>query len=106
MKKVNRKNRINDLAVDVIEYAFTEWLVRQGAFVAFKTNYEATYPSRESFRDRLRLHIRAALSSPDLGPSHLISSAFPFILTLEGADFWYSLSRAWKSFCMKFRTFF
>lgn len=103
MKNSNKKSRINDLEVDIIEYAFIEWLVRQNAFAAFKANYESTNKFRGSFRDQLRLHIQVALTFPELGVGRLITSAFPFALTNEGADFWQKLSDAWKRFCIKFR---
>lgn len=106
MKKVNKKNRIDDLAVDVIDYAFTEWLVRRGVFAAFKANYEANNPSREGFHSALRFHIRAILICPGLDLKHLISSAFPFISTPEGVDFWNNQSVDWKIFCMKLQTNF
>lgn len=101
MKKANKRPRINNLAINVIEYAFTSWLVRQGVFSAFKANYEFTHPFRGSFRDQLRFHIQLALDCPSLGPGYLISSAFPFIRTPEGADFWSEKSDAWKCFCAK-----
>ena len=101
MKKTNKKSRINDLAIDVIEHAFTEWLVRRGVFTAFKANYEDTNPFRGSFRDHLRFHIQLTLDCPNLGPCYLISSAFSFVRTPEGSDFWNNQSDAWKHFCAK-----
>lgn len=101
MKKVNKDSRVNDLVIDVIEYAFTEWLVRQGAFSAFKANYEFIHSFRGSFRDQLRFHIQLTLDCPSLGPGYLISSAFPFFRTPEGVDFWSDKSDAWKRFCTK-----
>lgn len=110
MKKSNKKSRIDGLEIDIIEYAFIEWLVRQSAFSAFKANYESANKLREaahkfrgSFRDQLRLHIQVALIFPELGIGRLISSAFPFDCTSEGADFWQKQSDAWKRFCTKFR---
>lgn len=103
MKKVNKKSRIGDLAVDVVEYAFVEWLVRQGVFSAFRANCEFIDFPRESFRDQLRLHIRLVLSCSDLNLGCLISSAFTFIGTPEGADFWKKQSDAWRRFCLNFQ---
>jgi len=98
MKKVTKQSRINDLVIDVIEYAFTEWLVRQGIFSAFKVNYESTVSPYRSFRERLRAHIRRSLCSPGFDPSRLISSAFLFAATSEGVEFWQKQSAAWERF--------
>lgn len=103
MKKTNKKSRIDDLEIDIIEYAFTEWLVRQGVFTAFKANYESANKIRKGFRDQLRIHIQVALIFPELGLGRLVSSAFPFACTNEGADFWQKQSEAWKRFCTKFQ---
>lgn len=106
MKKANKKSRTNDLIIDVIEYAFREWLVRQGVFIAFKANYEFTDPTCKSFRGQLRLHIQYILEHPILNLNSLVSSAFTFHLTPEGADFWKKQSDAWKRFCLDFQTKF
>ena len=103
MKKVNKKSRINNLTLDVVEYAFREWLVRQEVFAAFKANYDFVNPECKSFRDELRLHIRSILESPSLDLSSLISTAFAFHLAPEGADFWKKQSEAWRRFCLNLR---
>ena len=66
MKKGSKKFKASDLIVDVLEYAFTEWLVRQGLFVAFKANYDVVVSPYGCFRDHLRAHIRRSLCSPSL----------------------------------------
>lgn len=99
MKKFGESTRINDLLIDVVEYAFLEWLIRRGILTAFKENYERNYTPRRSFRDRLRSHIRHTLYGYRFGPSHLISSAFLFCSTSEGVDFWQEHSAAWERFC-------
>lgn len=98
MKKESKNSRINDLIVDVVEYAFTEWLVRQGIFVAFKTNYDVVVSPYGGFRDRLRAHVRRSLCSPGFDPTYLISTAFLFSSTPEGSDFWRKYSVAWERF--------
>ena len=103
MKRSNKKSRIDDLVVDVVEYAFTEWLVRQGVFTAYKANYESANELRGGFRGQLRLHIQVALIFPELGLARLVSSAFPFAGAPEGADFWQKQSEDWKLFCTKFQ---
>jgi len=101
MKKSNKSTRTNELLVDVVEYAFIKWLVRQGILAAFKANYEREFAPRRSFHDRLRSHIRHSLYRFNFGPSHLISSAFLFYSTPEGAEFWLKQSAAWERFCVE-----
>lgn len=101
MKTSRKSTRTNELIVDVIEYAFIEWLIRQGVLSAFKANYEREFAPCRSFRDRLRSHIRHSLRR--FGPSHLISSAFLFSSTPEGAEFWANQSAAWGHFCAEFQ---
>lgn len=104
MKKVSRNSKIDDLLIDVIEYAFTEWLVRRGIFVAFKSNYKRAFTPWKSFRDRLRSHIRHSLQNSSFGPSRLISSAFLFSSAPEGIKFWATQQAAWERFYAKFQT--
>lgn len=106
MKRANKKSRISDLVIEVIEYAFLEWLIRQGVFSAFKTNYESNILPRKDFREQLRLHIQLVLDCPGLDVSCLISSAFTYVETPEGAGFWRKQSDAWKRFCINFQTLF
>lgn len=103
MKKVNNEFSIDDLAIDVIEYAFTEWLVRRGVFAAFKANCRFSNLPLNGFRDQLRLHIRLSLGGSGLNLGTLISAAFPFVSTPEGVDFWMNQSDAWRRFCIKFQ---
>ena len=104
MKKAIKNSRINDLKVDVIEYMFTEWLVRRGIFTAYKSNYRDAFPPTISFRDRLRGHIRRSLSGIGYNPSHLISTAFLFTSAPEGAKFWCKQSSAWQRFYTEFQS--
>lgn len=93
------KQPIDDkLRLDVIEYAFVEWLVRREIFTAFRTNYDRTPTARKTFRDCLRDHIRYVYRTPSLGPGSLISSAFLFTSAPEGYDFWIKHSDAWRRF--------
>lgn len=104
MKKVRKSFKADDLTVDVLEYAFTEWLVRHGIFAAFKTNYDVGVSPYGSFRGSLRAHVRRSLCNPNLGPTRLISTAFTFYSTSEGYDFWSKYSDAWRRFCLKFQS--
>lgn len=97
MKKL--KQPVEDkLRLDVIEYAFVEWLVQRGIFTAFRANYDRIPTAQKAFRDCLREHIRYVYSRPSFGPGSLISSAFLFTSTPEGYEFWIKHSDAWKRF--------
>lgn len=100
MKK-SKKFRDIDLLVDVIDYAFVEWLVRRGLFSAFKSNYTRASLPEMSFRDHLRAHIRYSFASAIINPESLIASAFLFSATPEGANFWHKQSSDWRRFCTK-----
>lgn len=97
MKKP-RQSVVDKLRLDVIEYAFVEWLVRRGIFTAFRANYDRTPTTRKTFRDHLRDHIRYVYRRPSLGPESLVSSAFLFTSTPEGYEFWLKHSDAWRRF--------
>lgn len=102
MKDSKKNVRTNDLLVDVLEYAFTEWLVRRGIFSAFKANFVRVRPSEKSFRYLLRDHIRLVRFSSYLYLDSLIVTAFPFTLAPEGYEFWLKQSVAWKRFFTEF----
>lgn len=106
MGKEIKKSTDIDLIVDVVQYAFTEWLVRRSIFGAFKANYEAEILSRGSFRSVLRTHIRHCLCSSNFGPIRLISTAFLFASAPEGPDFWRKQSVAWERFYLKLQSKF
>lgn len=89
---------IDELLLDVMEYAFVEWLIRRGIFTAFRMNCERISPTKRTFRESLRGHIRHAYRTPSLGPEALISSAFLFAKTPEGYEFWVDHSDAWSRF--------
>lgn len=101
--KANKKSRLSDLYVDAIEYMFTEWLVRQNLFSAYKANYEAFRPNHRSFRDNLRAKLRSICRSGTFGVEELISISFPFAMTSEGYNFWVDQSTHWRRFCGKFK---
>lgn len=104
--KANKKSRRADLSVDVIEYMFIEWLVRQGVFSAFKANYEGFSTNHRSFRDNLRDRLRFLCRSSVTGPCSLITTAFPFAMTREGYEFWVDKSNRWRQFCSDFKSTF
>lgn len=102
--KANKNSRLSGLSVDVVEYMFTEWLVRQGLFSAYKANYEAFHPNHKSFRDNLRAKLRDICRSrvPTVGV--IVSVSFPFAMTPEGYNFWVDQSNRWNRFCGKFKS--
>lgn len=97
MKK-NPNFKVDKLAIDVIEYAFIEWLVRRGIFAAYRANYDRIPTARKTFRDCLREHIQYVYRTPHLGPESLVSSAFLFTSAPEGYEFWIKHSDAWRRF--------
>lgn len=96
--RVHKQLVIDKLKLDVIEYAFVEWLVRRGIFTAFRANYDRIPTPQKTFRDCLREHIRYAYRNPRIGPEALVSSAFLFTSTPEGYEFWIEHSDAWRRF--------
>ena len=97
MKK-NKSSKDVKLLIDVVEYAFVEWLIRRKAYLAFRANYDRAAESSKPFRECLREHIRYLYCDSSLGPGALISSAFLFTSTPEGCRFWLKQSEAWKCF--------
>jgi hypothetical protein len=94
----NKSPKVDRLLIDVVEYAFIEWLVRRKVYLAYRSNYDRHLTPSKSFRDCLREHIRYLFSQSKLGPASLISSAFLFTSTTEGCRFWLKHSEAWSRF--------
>lgn len=101
MKK-NKKARVDDLFLEVVEFAFIEWLVRRNLFTAFQPNFLRTRTPETPFRDHLRNHIRLVYRSPYFGLDSLVFTAFLFFSTPEGPEFWLKQAKAWKRFFSKF----
>ena len=97
--KANQKSRLSDLSVDVVEYMFIEWLVRQGIFSAYKANFEKYCTNHRSFRENLRAKIRFLTRNSILGAEYVISTSFLYHVTPEGRDFWIMQSKLWQRFC-------
>lgn len=95
-----------DLYVNVVDYMFVEWLVRQGLYTSFVANYNRSSWNGKSFRETLRVVIRCKITSdyPCLGS--LASGFFMFCDTPEGSRFWTEKSLAWHRFCETFQTKF
>ena len=90
------------LLVDVVDYAFVEWLIRRKVYSAFRANYDRAFGSSKPFRALLRKQIRYLLGHSSLSPASLISSAFLFISAPEGYEFWIKQSEAWSQFYANF----
>ena len=101
--KVNKKARLSDLHIDVIEYMFIEWLVRQGLLSVYKGNFEKFLTNHRSFRDNLRVKLRSLCRSSFLDVEDVIATSFPFVMTPEGYNFWVDKSELWRSFCSKIK---
>lgn len=105
MKKLKRP-LVDKLLLDVVEYAFVEWLRRRGVLSAFRSNCGFDQERDSLFRAELRRRIQGVLYSPDLGIGDLISMSFIFVHTSEGVTFWFDLSFAWRRFCTDFQNNF
>lgn len=97
MKKTEKSKDVK-LMIDIVEYAFVEWLIRRKAYLAFRANYDRSAGSSKPFRDHLREHIRYIYCDSKLGLDSLVSSAFLFVSTPEGCSFWHKQSEDWKRF--------
>lgn len=95
----NKSSKDVRLLVDVLDYAFVEWLIRRKVYHAFRANYDRASGSSKPFRDCLREQIQYLLRHSSLTPASLISSAFLFTSTSEGYEFWLKQSEAWRRFC-------
>ena len=102
--KVNKKSRLSDFSVDVAEYMFTEWLVRQGLLSLYRANCEKFHPNHRSFRDNLRAKLLFLHRSSGYNIGSIISTSFPFAMTREGYNFWVDQSILWNRFCGEFKS--
>lgn len=104
MEKETKKFNDADLIVDIVVYAFIEWLIRRKVFSAFKANYETEILSHGCFREAVREHVRSCLSTSNFGPIRLISTSFLFASAPEGPAFWRKHSVAWERFYLKLQS--
>lgn len=105
MKKTKCFNSA-DLYVDVVDYMFVEWLVRQGLFSSFVANYNSLSWNGKSFRETLRTVIRYKIASDNPCLGSLVAGFFFFENTPEGCRFWTEKSLAWSRFFETFQTKF
>jgi len=101
------KQSVDDkLLVDVMEYAFVEWLIRRGVYHAFRSNCEFDKNHEKSFRSMLRRRIQNSLHPSHSVVGDIIAMSFVFSRTPEGVGFWFDQSFAWRRFCSAFQNNF
>lgn len=91
-----------DLRVDVLDYLFVEWLVRNRLYSRFAKNLVTSRHTTMSARDCIRFRVRAYAALPVIDYSFLMTGAFLFESTPEGREFWNNASRRWSDFCKYF----
>lgn len=92
MKKT--KIKPHPLILDVADYLFVEWLVRNKCYSKFVANLSkcSGFPSsREGIRVYLSMILRGKVSTL----RDAISAAFLFSATPEGFDYWRLIDRKW-----------
>lgn len=93
---------LDRLSVDVIDYMFVEWLVRNSLYSKFVTNLIRYYPESADPRSIIRERIRSISRFPVFLASDLVSSSFLFDKTPEGSLFWARVSSKWSSYLESF----
>jgi len=101
MKKQTPKS-LDKLSVDVIDYMFVEWLIRNSLYSKFVANLIRYYPSSVNPRSIIRDQIRRISRFPVFLASDLISSSFLFDKTPEGYLFWARANSKWTSYLESF----
>lgn len=91
-----------DLRVDVLDYLFVEWLVRNHLYCRFAKNLAAARQVTTPIRDFIRQRVRAYATFPAMDYSFLLTGSFLFDSTPEGREFWSDASRRWADFCRYF----
>lgn len=102
--KAAKQSSLSTLPIDVAEYLFIEWLVRQGVFSAYKANLEKFTTSHQTFRESLRVYVRTLFRLSRNGIENIITVSFPFKLTPEGYDFWVNQVASWRRFYNEFKS--
>lgn len=104
--KVNKNSTLSALPVDVAEYMFVEWLIRQGLYSAYRRNCEKVCTSHRTFREDLRVRIHRMYHVGRFCLQDIITISFSFAETSEGYDFWLTQSILWRKFCNSFKSTF
>lgn len=90
----------NSLVLDVVDYLFVEWLVRNGCYSNFVANLSSGFG--RSARKRIRSHLAVLLRSKTATIRDAIAAAFVFPATPEGIAYWRSIEQDWIDFLEKF----
>lgn len=96
-----KNSRIFDskrLISDAYCYLFVEWLRRYKLYDKFVENHTRALNSKRPVNQLIREHVRCLIKCPWFSMSQAISSAFPFVSTPEGPDFWQRVSDDWIRF--------
>ena len=101
MKKQTFKP-LDKLSVDVLDYMFVEWLVRNSLYSKFVANLIRYHPDPVNPRSIIRDQIRRISRFPVFLASDLISSSFLFDKTPEGYLFWARVNSKWFSYLESF----
>lgn len=94
-----KKGKFNlDLfTLDVADFMFVEWLVCHNCYSKFIANYSVNSDC-DSPREAIRSHLSMILRSSVLTLHNAISTAFLFLHTPEGEDYWCSIEQKWIDF--------
>lgn len=92
------------LVLDVVDYLFVEWLVRNRCYLNFVANLSNGTGS--DARERIRSHLALLLCSRTLTLRDAISTAFTFPCTPEGLNYWLAVERDWVDFLERFNVEF
>ncbi len=101
MKKQTSKP-LEELAVDVLDYMFVEWLIRRHLYSKFIKNLANHSSDSRSPRSLIRDRIRLMLDLPVYMPTCLVSAYFPFQCTPEGFTFWNKVAGEWREYLISF----
>ena len=96
--KENKFNS-NSLVLDVVDYLFVEWLVRNRCYLNFVANLSSGIG--RNARERIRSHLAVLLCSRVSTIRDAISTAFVFPNTPEGMAYWCSIEQDWIDFLEK-----
>nr|DAP82674.1 MAG TPA: hypothetical protein [Microviridae sp.] len=98
-----KKGKFNlDLFIlDVADYVFVEWLVRNNCYSKFIANFSGNF-DYDSPREAIRSHLFLILRSRSMTLRNAISAAFMFPFTPEGMDYWLSIEQRWIDFLDEF----
>lgn len=89
----------NSLVLDVVDYLFVEWLVRNRCYSNFIKNLSSG--SGRNARARVRSHLALLLRSRTATIRDAIAAAFIFPATPEGIAYWRSIEQDWIDFLEK-----